>query len=135
MSVKVKASVTFTDPSDPSRLLISPAGFLIIEAFKAASKTLGVDLTITSGTDGAHSGPNDPHKRGAAYDLRTHDLAPDVKARLVGAIMAGLGWTHFVGFIEDPGGANEHAHFQPKKGTEFTVADYLAFDPSEKRAA
>ncbi len=41
-----------------------------------------VDLTITSGTDGAHSGPGDPHYHGEAYDVRSHDLDDVTKPEL-----------------------------------------------------
>ena len=47
---------------------------MILAALKAASKTLNLDLTITSGTDGVHSGPGDVHHRGEAYDVRSHDF-------------------------------------------------------------
>ena len=121
MSVHVKPGVQFS--------VIAPAGFLILAAIKRASKDLGLDLTITSGTDGAHSGPTDPHHLGEAFDIRSHDLAPEIRARVVETVMAGLGWTHFFGFLEAPGTPNEHFHFQRKQGTTFSVADLLAFDP------
>ncbi len=119
MSVLVKDGVQFN--------VFAPGGALILDALKAASKTLGVDLTITSGTDGVHSGPQDPHHLGNAYDVRSHDLAPDVQAKVVPAVMALLGWEHFFGFLEAPGTDNAHFHFQVKRATAFTVIDFLAF--------
>jgi hypothetical protein len=119
MSIAVKSGVEFA--------VIAPAGFLILEALKTASKTLAFDLTLTSGTDGVHSGPMDPHHLGNAYDVRSHDLAPDARAKVVDAVMAGLGWQHFFGFLEAPGTPDEHFHFQSKRGTTFTVEDFLAF--------
>lgn len=122
MSVKVKTGVTFN--------VIAPAGYLILDALKAASRKLGQDLTITSGTDGVHSGPGDPHHLGNAYDVRSHDFAPDVKAQVLSTVMADLGWQHFYGFVEAPGTENEHYHFQVKRATPFSILDFLAFDPS-----
>lgn len=95
--------------------LIAPGGFRILGALELAARTLETDLFITSGTDGAHSGPTDPHKRGEAYDVRSHNLIPELRARV-------LAWTNnelgdgFYGFLEDPGTGNEHFHFQVKKG-------------------
>jgi hypothetical protein len=119
--IRVKPGVEFA--------VVAPAGFLILQALRAASDELGVDLTITSGTDGAHSGPADPHHRGEAYDVRSHDLDPAVRARTLGLVMVDLGWQRFFGFIESPETPNAHFHFQKKKGTAFTVADLLAFEP------
>ena len=80
-----------------------------------------MDLTITSGTDAAleHSGPNDPHHRGEAYDIRTHDLTEQQKASVLSALMAVLGWDRFYAFIEAPDTENEHIHLQVKKGTTY----------------
>lgn len=122
MSIRIKPGVEFA--------VVAPAGFLILEALRAASDELGVDLTITSGTDGAHSGPADPHHSGQAYDVRSNDLGPATQGRVVEVVMAGLGWTRFFGFLEAGGTPNAHFHFQRKKGTTFTVQDLLAFDPT-----
>lgn len=119
MSVTYKLGVEFA--------VFAPGGFLILQSLKAASKTLGVDLTITSGTDGVHSGPMDPHHRGEAYDVRSHDFDDATKQKVLAAIMAPLSWQHFFGFVEAPGTPNEHLHVQTKKGMGFTVDDFLAF--------
>lgn len=115
MALKVKPGVTFT---------FAPAGFRILEALKRVSGELGVDLTITSGSDGVHSGPKDPHKLGEAYDIRSKDLSPANKTALVDRLRVHLGSQFFV-FLEVPGTDNEHVHAQRRKNTLYTILDYL----------
>jgi hypothetical protein len=105
---------------------LAPGGYCIIDALKIISKTLGVDLTITSGNDGEHSGPDDPHKHGNALDIRSKDLAPEVKVKVLNQAGRLLSQNHFFGFLENPGADGEHFHFQVAKGTTFTIEDYLA---------
>jgi hypothetical protein len=128
MSVKVKPGVLFGPEGGPP--IIAPAGYLILDALKAASRKLGQDLTITSGTDGAHSGPDDPHHKGEAYDIRSHDFPAALRPAVVKAVMDQLGWKQFYGYIENPGAGDEHFHFQRKKDTTFTTLDLLAFEPA-----
>ena len=108
--------------------VIAPAGFAIISAIVSASASLGSPLTITSGTDGEHSGPNDPHHRGEAYDVRSQDFPAVMRPTVLSSIMHGLGLPqpgstaaevfteNFYGFLEDAGTANEHFHVQLRKG-------------------
>lgn len=77
----------------------------------------GHDLTITSACDGEHSGENDPHHRGEAYDVRTHDLTD--KDFVLSRIKQVLGEDRFFAFLEDPDSDNEHIHCQIKKGTTY----------------
>jgi hypothetical protein len=107
--VRVKDGVQFT--------VIAPAGFRILAAIDAACKKIGHDVTITSACDGTHSGVDDPHHKGRAYDIRTHDV-PDKQA-LLDAIVAELGTEHFFAFIEDPNTDNEHIHAQQRKNTVY----------------
>lgn len=109
--VYVKPGVEFT--------VIAPGGFRILSAIDQAATTLGRDLTITSGTDGTHSGPDDPHHRGEAYDVRSHDLASNVKYEVLATINGFLNQDQFYGFLEAPDTDNEHYHFQVKKGTVY----------------
>lgn len=78
----------------------------------------GVDVvTITSGSDGEHSGPGDPHHAGHAVDLRSHDFATrESKAAFVAALQALLGGRFYV-FLEDPDLPNEHIHVQVSRHT------------------
>ncbi|SRR5258706_13135714 len=111
MVVRTKAAVLFT--------LIAPGGFRILSAIDQTAQKLDCDLIITSACDGTHSGPDDPHHRGEAYDVRSHDLSTEQKDRVLAQIMTILGWDHFYGFLEAPGTDNEHFHVQVKKGTVY----------------
>ena len=115
---------------------LSVAGAHILTAFATAAAMLGRDLTVTSGTDGAHSGPLDPHQRGCALDVRSVDLPIDVKPRVLILVMeelrrvslrygdggvivdtsGGRACAFFFGFLEAPGDLNEHFHVQLRKG-------------------
>lgn len=109
--VRVKDGVLFT--------IIAPGGFRILEAVSKVARMVGVDLTITSACDGEHSGPNDPHHRGEAYDVRSHDLADDVKPVVLNALQALLPTNQFYVFLEAAGTDNEHFHAQVRKGTTY----------------
>lgn len=124
--LRVKDDVLFTT--------IAPGGFRILSALDQAALTLDLDLTITSACDCAHSGPDDPHHRGEAYDVRTHDHTREDVQRILRMVMddlarsprdeptrvdAGLKTMNFYGFLEAPGTDNEHLHFQVRKGTEY----------------
>lgn len=109
--VRVKDGVLFN--------VIAPGGFRILNVLDNVSHDMNLDLVITSGTDGEHSGPDDPHHRGEAYDIRCHDL-PDkdkVLERLI-SYLESFG-DRFFAFIEAPGTENEHIHIQVKKGTVY----------------
>ena len=109
--VLVKASVQFFDPP-------TPGGFRILSAVDQCANKLG-DLRITSGCDGAHSGPDDPHHTGNAFDVGSHEFSTEQKDLILAQIMNYLGWERFYGFLESPGTDNEHFHFQVKKGTVY----------------
>lgn len=109
--VRVKDGVLFT--------IIAPGGFRMLEAISATTRDLGMDLTITSACDGEHSGPNDPHHRGEAYDVRTHDMVEATKTIVLNSLINLLGETNFYCFLESPGTDNEHIHMQVKKGTTY----------------
>lgn len=111
MVIRTKPGTSFS--------VIAPGGFRILSAIDQAALQLDCELTITSACDGEHSGPNDPHHRGEAYDVRSHDFSAEQKQRLLAQIMNLLGWERFYGFLESPGTENEHFHFQVKKGTAY----------------
>ena len=104
---------------DGVQFKISPGGIRILAAFDHAAGIIVHDITITSGCDGEHSGPEDPHHRGDAYDARTHDL-PDKQLALK-AVQDFLG-DRFYAFLEDPETDNEHIHCQVRKGTVYPPA-------------
>ena len=97
---------------------IKPGGFRILSAIYRVASSLGFDLVITSGCDGEHSGPDDPHHRGEAYDIRSHDFEQDEKDKILAAIITTLG-PAFYAFLESPGTDNEHFHIQVRKGTTY----------------
>jgi hypothetical protein len=109
--VRTKAGVLFFQ--------IAPAGFRILSAIDQTAAALSTDLVITSGTDGEHSGPADPHHTGEAYDVRSQGFSPELKQAILNGVMVKLGFDRFYGFIEDPGTDNEHFHFQRKKDTTY----------------
>jgi len=98
---------------------IAPAGFRILSAIDQVALALSVDLVITSGTDGTHSGPNDPHHMGEAFDVRSQSFSADLKQQILDGVMRRLGWERFYGFLESSGTENEHFHFQRKKATTY----------------
>lgn len=105
MIVNVKPGVQFT--------VIAPAGFHILSCIQLIAEGRPFDLTITSACDGEHSGPNDPHHRGEAYDVRCHDLS--YPAQVLHDLQQLLG-AKFYAFIEDPDTDNTHIHVQLAKG-------------------
>lgn len=105
--VRTKQGVLFS--------VIAPGGFEILRAITETAKALDCDLTITSGCDGTHSGPNDPHHRGEAYDVRSHDLSAEQKQVVLTQFISKLG-DRFYCFLESPGTTNEHYHLQVRKG-------------------
>lgn len=109
--VRVKPGVLF--------IIIAPGGFRMLAAVDQAADKSEFDLTITSACDGEHSGPSDPHHRGEAYDLRTHDLGIAQKQSLLDLVMSFLDKERFYGFIESPNTDNEHIHIQVRKGTTY----------------
>lgn len=127
--VTVKPGVLFTT--------IAPAGFRLLGAIELAARRAGVNLVITSACDGEHSGPDDPHHRGEAYDIRSHDLPEPIKHTVLAEIMracnddgaapaqtaagiaGGLVTSMFYGFLEAVGTDNEHIHVQVRKGRPY----------------
>jgi hypothetical protein len=130
--LRVKDGVQFT--------VIAPGGFRILAAFEDAADQIAHDLTITSACDGAHSGPNDPHHRGEAYDIRTKDL-PD-KMLTLAKIKDFLGipesddqGSRFFAWIECAGQDNEHIHVQVRKGTTYPPAPISNHDDVQDAVA
>lgn len=97
--------------------IISPAGFTIIAALDDVAAVIDHDIEITSACDGEHSGPDDPHLHGSAYDIRTHGL-PD-KSFALATLKSFLDDAKFYAFIEDEGLPNEHIHVQLRHGAVY----------------
>lgn len=123
----VKAGVSFD--------VIAPAGFRILSALDTVARALDLSLTITSACDGVHSGPNDPHKLGCAYDVRSKSLFETDKARVLDLLLRELGdhletpkpvsigyaITRFYAQLEHPGTDIEHLHVQLRHGQRYPV--------------
>lgn len=116
MALLVKPGVTFVSDA---------GGFYILQSMKTVSRLIGQDLTITSGSDGEHSGPDDPHHHGKAYDFRSKDLDETTKQQVLADLNNLLNREKFYFFLEDAGTDNEHFHIQVRKGADFTVSDWL----------
>ena len=118
----VKPGVEFGD-------LLAPAGARILDVAKKVADLLDFDVTITSARDGVHSGPNDPHHKGEAFDFRTNTLQPEQKAHLLTSLQNGLYTSkprRFYIFLEAAGLPNEHIHAQRRLGTVYNIYDYLS---------
>src|SRR5882724_4883494 len=110
--------------------LISPGGFCLLAAFGAAARAFGQDFIVTSGTDGTHSGPLDPHELGRAYDGHSKDFSDKTAVILTVlkaadpsiepfALAGGYATNYFFMWLENEGTDNEHFHAQQRHGTEY----------------
>lgn len=106
---------------------LAPAGAQILSVLKTLVKAYSFDVTITSARDGVHSGPDDPHHSGEAFDLRTHDLTAAQAALLLHDLQTALypGARRFFAFLEASGTDNTHIHVQRRSGTTYSALDYL----------
>ena len=123
--VRVKHGVLFET--------IAPAGFRILGAIESVARSMNYDLTITSASDGTHSGPNDPHHRGEAFDIRSKTIAPSVKDDVLRLLLLdlcehketlqpvsiGFATSLFYAQLEDRDGENEHIHLQLRTGRQY----------------
>src|SRR5215469_4222899 len=117
--IRFKVDVTLPATEGPYKGYLAPGGVRILGALECVARKLGKDLTITSGSDGCHSGELDPHHEGNAYDVRSHDFSEADKPAVLNAIQALLPSDLFYCFLESPGTADEHWHCQVKKGTTY----------------
>lgn len=115
--LRVKAGVDFGHD-------LAFGGARILEVLKQLQATYPFNVTITSARDGVHSGPNDPHPLGNAFDIRTHDLTLAQEQRLLADLQVTLG-SRFYAFLEHPDLIDVHIHVQVARGTTYTIADYL----------
>lgn len=120
-----------------SSVPLKPAGLRIICEACNIVKDLPWDVGITSGTEGQHSGPTDPHPRGEAIDFMTHNFrtmeekysfASSLAIRLNDGLATRVnghddvdGWAgaKFFVFVEHPGQPKEHVHAQVRKGCQY----------------
>lgn len=115
---------------------IAPAGARIIAALDGATKVLGIDLWISSGTEG--HGPTSPHSTGEAYDVSVKDMSIPVILKTKQYLELVLGTRFTVLYVvpsnpTDPNllriahvnrhAAEPHFHIQPTKGTVYPPPD------------
>lgn len=110
--------------------MISPAGFRMLGELERIARSLKYDLVITSACDGEHSGPNDSHHKGSAFDVRTKTMTADQKQDFLQRLLTvlrdaddtiqkvsiGYATRLFYAQLEDVGGENEHLHLQLRAG-------------------
>lgn len=123
---------------DGVKFVYSPGGLAILNGLKTTSKMMSRDLMITSGADGIHfngdpislskneANPNDPHYKGDAYDVRSHDMDEVTKQQFLANLNNVLNREYFYFFLENPGKLTEHFHIQVKKGTFFGIEEFLS---------
>lgn len=107
---------------------LAPAGARILDVLKRLAPTYDFDLCVTSARDGVHSGPNDPHHSGEAFDIRSNGLNSLQIARLLHDLQAALTMgapRRFYVLYEAAGTPGAHIHVQRRAGTSYTVLDYL----------
>lgn len=119
----------------PSVLLkAAPGGARLLAAIDTVAKPLPIDLLVTSGADGTHSGPTDPHLRGDAFDVGVLGMNVQRILDVKSALEAFLG-PRFTVLYEcpqtplvpdlakiayvNPGATGPHFHLQVAKGTVF----------------
>ena len=116
--------------------LLTPAVIRILSALDLAARHHGVELTVTCGREG-HP-PGDPHTRGAALDIRTANLSPDLTIRVYQYLRSVLGDLFTVLYegpvalangalaniaTVNPGATAYHFHVQVLKGTIYPPQD------------
>lgn len=125
--VRVKPGVKFDR--------IAPAGFVILALCHAATRVLGIDLTISCGSEGHPL--EDPHTSGEAYDLSVAAWTADVVLRVRAFFIETLGPPFTVLYetpsmpseprlaaiaVVNPAATAPHLHIQRKKGTIYPPA-------------
>jgi hypothetical protein len=108
------------------------AGTRILGVLDRAAQVCRTNLEITSGTDGPHSGPDDPHKHGLAFDVSVANLSTLLIGQLKTYLEQVLGPAFTVLFecptrptepqlqpiaYVNPDATARHFHIQPKKGS------------------
>jgi hypothetical protein len=117
--------------ADVAFACIAPGGFRILAALDLATKMLGRDLVLTSGTDSHATGR---HPVGEAFDVRTKDFDVPTVLRLYRTLtdLLGVRFTvlyevpiapsdHMLAKIAtvNPHATGPHLHVQVKKGTQY----------------
>lgn len=118
--------------ADGVTLLPTSAVVRMLAAFHQTARDIGHDITVTAGSNGTHSSPEDPHYKGLALDTRTHDLPDPHEAllRLMDNLLdfpgdewvakdGGFVTAYFFAWLEQEGQPREHIHCQLRKGMSY----------------
>lgn len=113
--------------------ILGKAGVRILGVLDTLARTLGHDIQVTCANEG-HT-PPDPHVSGEAFDVHTHDWAPDHREAVLHALIAaladdptadaprpasiGLATKRFYAQLENPGQPTEHIHVQRRNYTVY----------------
>lgn len=89
---------------------VTPRNLYIMAAAANVAEMLGVEVVITSGTDGKHM-KGSKHYTSEALDIRTKTLSREKKFALLDGILARLG-TNYQGILESEDKVNEHIHVE-----------------------
>lgn len=124
--LKFKAGVTLVTPP-------RPAGSRLLGSIERGCRALGVDLTVTCGSD-SHP-KEDPHTLGEAFDIGIVGLSPQQVLALLNFLKADLGPLFYVQFevptltmvaellrpiaVVNAGATGPHLHAQRAKGTTY----------------
>lgn len=105
--------------SDFRLAVVTKSGLRMLSVLEEVATERQLDLVLTAGTNGVHSGPLDPHYLGNALDVRLLDLPVEQRTLLVSDLASRLG-PAFTCLHELPGATlqttAEHLHVQLKKG-------------------
>ena len=88
---------------------VTPKNLVIAAAIANTSQELGLELTITSGTDGKHM-KGSKHYTGEALDLRSNNLTKSQTNKVVGVLKKRLGAAYQVIVESD----HIHIEYDPK---------------------
>lgn len=89
---------------------LRPEALLAVVVAHAAFEEIGCDCVVTAGVDGQHK-PGSLHYAGAAVDLRSRDVPPDVLPKLVARLRESLGEDFDV--VQEQ--THIHVEFQPHR--------------------
>lgn len=90
---------------------LRPEALLGIVIVAGVYEAHGVPCVVTSITDGTHSRAS-LHYQGAAFDVRTHTVPPDLLGQVADACRGALGIDYDV--VLEP--THMHVEYQPKTG-------------------
>lgn len=89
---------------------VTPKNLIIAAAAANVAQELGIELTITSGTDGVHK-PQSRHYNGEALDFRVRNLKHGVAGQVITSLTRRLGQHYQVIYETHP--PHIHVEYDP----------------------